>query len=87
MKIALNLLALAAALFVLDRLMLAAERRGWIFWRRTKPTSGSRSAIAGSLGELNAFASPAYRHVIEEQQRQEILPVRSATGEDDPPDG
>ena len=73
--------AIGVALLVVDRLMLAAERHGWVYWRRTKPTSGSRSAMAGMFGELNALATPAYRHVIEEQQRKDATPVDSATGD------
>lgn len=84
MRVVLILVTLAAAFFVFDRLMLAAERRGWIYWRKTKPSSGSRSAAAGMFGEMNALASPAYRHVIEEQHRQEVTPAESARGEEDP---
>lgn len=67
MKIALYIAAICAAAFVLDRLMLAAEARGWIYWRKKKASPGT-AALA--MLELESIVSPAKRHVIE-QKRQE----------------
>ncbi|MGV1004172.1 MAG: hypothetical protein ACOYEV_05245 [Candidatus Nanopelagicales bacterium] len=66
---------LVAGLF--DRLMVAAERRGWIYWRK-RGTSGA--ATAAAFSELQMLTSPSYAHVIE-QRRHEQLRV------DQPDDG
>ena len=52
----------AAVLYVLDRLLLAAEDRGWIYWRRSKPSPGTR---AGALMELHALLEPDRKHTAE----------------------
>lgn len=52
----------AAVLYVLDRLLLAAEDRGWIYWRRSKPSPGTR---AGALMELHALLEPDRKHTVE----------------------
>lgn len=62
------LLAAVVAL-VLDRLLLAAERRGWVHYRKRKPTSGSASAAA--FGPMAQVFQPGNRVVVEEKQRQQ----------------
>jgi len=57
--------------FVLDRLLLAAERRGWIFYRKRKPTSGSASAAA--FGPMVELMQPGHKVVVEEQFRQQTV--------------
>ena len=52
----------AAVLYVLDRLLLAAEDRGWIYWRRSNPSPGTR---AGALMELHALLEPDRKHTAE----------------------
>ena len=51
-----------AALFVLDRLLLAAEARGWIYWRRLTASPGTR---AGAMLEINAMLQPDRKHTAE----------------------
>ena len=46
MELGLWLIAAVAAAFVLDRLMLKAEERGWIYWRKRKGSHGM--AVQGS---------------------------------------
>jgi hypothetical protein len=55
-------LAVAACVVVIDRLLLAAEDRGWIYWRRSKPSPGT---TAGALLELHAMLQPDRRHAAE----------------------
>jgi hypothetical protein len=57
----------AAALFALDRALLAAERRGWVYWRRRGPTPG---AAGTALLEVQAIFEPDRQHVVEEIRRQ-----------------
>jgi hypothetical protein len=63
---ALRWLAITAAVIfaaaVLDRLLLAAEARGWIYWRRRKASPGTR---AGAMLELHAMLEPSRRHAAE----------------------
>ncbi|MCL4232899.1 MAG: hypothetical protein KJ042_00090 [Deltaproteobacteria bacterium] len=67
MRTAWIVIAVLGAAFVLDRLLLAAEARGWIYWRKKKASPGT-AALA--MLELESIVSPAKRHVIE-QKRQE----------------
>ncbi|MBK6762260.1 MAG: hypothetical protein IPG68_02800 [Micrococcales bacterium] len=72
---------LAIVALVLDRLLLAAERRGWIYYRKLKPTSGSASAAA--FGPMAEIFQPGHQVVVEERQRQEN--VRRTTEDGAPP--
>ena len=76
MYITAGIVALLVAGFVVDRFGLFAERRGWIYWRRR---SGS-GAGAGVFGEMQTLLSPSYRHVVEEQQRQQTTRHDLAAG-------
>lgn len=54
------------ALYLLDKLGLWFERKGWLYYRREKPEGGF---FCGSvLQELNAVLNPTSRHVIEMKQ-------------------
>lgn len=55
-------LVAAAACLVLDRLLLAAEARGWIYWRRRRASPGTP---AGAMLELHAMLEPSRRHTAE----------------------
>lgn len=70
--------AVLVAALAIDRLMVAAEARNWVYWRR-KPTSGSASAAA--LAPLHALTQPSYQYVIEEQQHQQLLADPQEDGE------
>jgi len=54
--------AAVAGLVAVDRLLLAAEARGWIYWRRRTSSPGTR---AGALLELHALLEPDRRHTAE----------------------
>lgn len=59
-----RVVAVLAALFLLDRLLLAAEARGWIYWRRRKASPGS---LGNALLSAQALLQPEVRHVVEER--------------------
>lgn len=67
---------------MLDRIGLWAERRGWIYWRKRRP-SLSGGAAAGMLGDLQAVLSPSYRHVVEENESKKVLRLDQAAGDGD----
>lgn len=56
----------AVVLIVLDRAALAAERRGWIRWRRRQP---DRATAGTAALHLQSVFEPAARHDVEERSR------------------
>ncbi len=72
-------LALLGVLFLIDRLGVWAERRGWIYWRKPRPKTVGRAV----LGALQEIVEPEIRHVIEatEQDRVRIDVVDRQTDE------
>lgn len=75
------LLAGGAALVVVDRLLLAAEARGWVYWRRRTATGSSAgSALLG----VQAILEPNAEHVVAEERRQ--ADDIDVAGDDDPLD-
>jgi len=60
------LLGAAAGLILLDRLLLALERRGWIYWRRSRGSSGS---LGNAMLDVQKILEPSKRHVVEERRR------------------
>jgi hypothetical protein len=68
------------ALLLLDRILLALEDRGWIFYRRNKPNFQN----AGSAFiELQAMFEPKARYVIERKEQAEN--EEDEDGDGDPP--
>jgi MOSC domain-containing protein YiiM len=67
------------AAFLLDRLALWMEGRGWIYWRRTKTHTGA--SLGGAFLEVQALIDPSTRHAIEE--RKQTREERADSG--DPP--
>ncbi|PCC68001.1 hypothetical protein SAMN02745121_04656 [Nannocystis exedens] len=82
----LALLAVIVGLFVLDRLLLAAERGGYIYYRVRKP---SGSGAGNALAELQQMLSPSTQHVIvaKREQRPEHNDDGGPPDPDDRPPG
>ena len=73
LRLALLLAAAALGLWLLDRLCLRAEARGWIFYRRRKPSGNALGATTLALQKI--FESGKAEHVIEAQaQRPDDTP-------------
>lgn len=70
--------AIAVVALVIDRLMVAAEARGWVYWRRG-PTSGSLSAAA--LSPLHTLTQPSYEYVVQARDREHTRVVTNEDGE------
>jgi hypothetical protein len=62
----LTAVVVAAIVVALDRLALAAESRGWIYWRRVKPNRGT---AANALQHVQAIFEPQIEHVVEERSK------------------
>ena len=77
---ALWIVGVAIALFLVDRLALWAEDRGWIYWRRKKAQTGAMSSI---LMELNIVTNPSAQHVVEAKESKKL--EERDNGDDDPP--
>jgi hypothetical protein len=52
-------------LVAFDRLMLAAERRGWVRWRRSPP---SRASANTALLSVLSLYQPSHEHIVEERR-------------------
>ncbi len=64
------LVSLATLLWLLDRLLLRAEARGWIYYRKRKSSGGTfTSGVAGAMRELDRLAArPSVEHTIEAER-------------------
>jgi len=62
LKIFLWLLLVAVAVFALDRLLLYMEKRGWIYYRKKKPSS---SALSNACLEIQQLLEPSKKYVVE----------------------
>ena len=76
MDIVIWIAGIGVALFALDRLLLWAEARGWIYWRKVK----SKSAGGGFLLGPDVF-DPGTRHL--EEAREEHVIEDEENGDDD----
>lgn len=79
MKWILGGLGFVAALFVVDRVFLWLESRGWMYWRKT--TSPPGDAISSAVLELQSFVDPKVRSVIEERADSAHRATRDDAGE------
>lgn len=81
--VAILVAAVIAAGFVLDRLLLAAEERGWIYWRRHKPESGALSNAA--FGPVFDVLQPTREVAAEEREHQRLVRHETGLDEDEEP--
>lgn len=72
-------LGLVAAGFAVDRLLLRVEERGWSYYRKRSPESGSVTAAA--FGPVFGVLQPARQIVTEEREHERI--VRHDIGNED----
>lgn len=70
-------MAVLTALFLVHRLALWMERRGWIYYRKR-----GRASIGNAMMEIQSFYRPSVEHVIELKQDE-----ATAREEDDAGDG
>jgi hypothetical protein len=66
LKIAGIVVAVAIALFLLDRFLLWCESRGWIYYRRSKASPGT---AASAFLEMQAMLEPGKEHILKESKR------------------
>jgi len=68
MKTALIVIVVVLGLVIADRLLLAAEARGWIYWRRKSASPGTTAA---AMMELHSMVEPGRAHVAEAIRAEE----------------
>lgn len=81
MKYVVIVIAVAIGLYILDQLGLWMERKGWLYYRHKKPSTGG--GVGNALQELNALMNPSIRHVVEVKQKD--TKQRDDQGEDKKP--
>jgi len=84
MRVLLILALVVAGVYGLHRLALWAERRGWIYYRERRGSSG---ALGNALLEVHALLEPAQRHVVEERRQDMEEDDDSGEPPGEPPDG
>jgi hypothetical protein len=70
-KIVLWIAGIALALFLLDRALLKAEARGWIYYRKNKP---SRSSLGNAFLEIQKIWEPSAEimaEVMKEEKKEQ----------------
>jgi len=67
-----------AAVVVADRLLLRAEARGWVYYRRHRATSTQVGSAA--FGPAFDLFQPTRQVIVEERERQELM--REQAGQD-----
>jgi hypothetical protein len=69
----------AILLLILDRLALAAERRGWIYYRHTRAAPGT---TANALQTVMAIWDPNARHAADERRTMDLDDAGDEGGDD-----
>jgi len=80
MKWLLIVVVIPIGLFLIDRILLRLEERGWIFYRRNKPNFQNAGSV---FLELQAMFEPRARYVIERKEQEEN--EEDADEDGDPP--
>jgi len=73
------ILGIGVALFLFDRVLLGMERRGWVYWRKTKRRTGP--GMGNALLEIQTLLEPSARPMLE--MRREVKQESPEPG--DPP--
>ena len=77
---------LAAAGWILDRLLIACELRGWILYRLTpRPRHEMRRAAGSMLIGVDGLVRPAARHIAAVTREVAVHRESDEDGEDGPP--
>lgn len=67
--------------FLMDKLGLWLEQKGYLYYRRYKPKGG---AMGNSLLELNALLSPSNRTIVEIKQNEVIVKKNKENAPNEP---
>jgi len=81
MTLVLVLAAVALGAFLVDRLLLWMERRGWVDYRRTYPGRMNPGQVGPAFLAIQGLLEPDKKHAADEQTR--LRTERDATGDGD----
>ncbi|WP_076463667.1 hypothetical protein [Actinomyces mediterranea] len=81
-RILLILVLVVVGVLLIDRFLLRAESRGWIYWRRRR--SGSGAAAFEAMNEILVTGAPRF---VEEEEAQSSLAVEVEEGAPPSPEG
>lgn len=84
MKWSLVSAGIAVALLVIDRLLLWAEDRDWIYYRKHKP---SITSLGTALFQLQAIMEPEKQHIVETRREIKEDEDDDGDGKPKPPPG
>ena len=69
--------AAVAVLLLVDRLATWAEGRGWIYWRRRRPSAGGGAGVLGGVADV---FHPAQGVTVQERRYQDLRVDESGSG-------
>lgn len=69
--------AAVAVLALVDRLATWAEGRGWIYWRRRRPSAGGGAGVLGGVADV---FHPAQGVTVQERRYQDLRVDESGSG-------
>ena len=69
MELFLAILALIGLLYVLHRVALWAERRGWVYYLNSKPSS---STLGNAFLEIQSMIEPEKRPLVEARKEETV---------------
>lgn len=72
------IISICIAFYLLHRLCLWLEQKGWLYYRHRKAESG---IVGSTLQELNSLLNPSVRHTIEMKQNVETVMRRESEAE------
>ncbi|HWE31713.1 MAG TPA: hypothetical protein VHB97_27115 [Polyangia bacterium] len=75
-------IGIAAAVFVIDRLLLWAEDHDWIYYRTRKP---SITSLSTALFQMQAIVQPEKQHIVETKREIEEDEDDDGDGKPKPP--
>jgi hypothetical protein len=67
MKTAVIVLLVLIGCWVLNRFGCWMERRGWIYWRKSRGTDGR---LSQAFTSVHSLLEPAKRHILEVQEKE-----------------
>lgn len=80
MKIAFIVFFTLVSVYLMHKLFIWLEQKGWLYYRHKKPQNG---VIGAALQELNAILQPSARHTIEMKQNEARLKRRACDTPDE----
>ena len=75
------IISIVAALYRFHRLGLWLEKRGWLFYKHRKPTSGAASCFVA----LQQVLEPPIKHVLHVKEQKRHYNEEGVPGQGDPP--